>query len=144
MGAVMADYSQAFADIKARVATALPDATIVQTHQEGMVLSGGVPIEYVVLTFGGPVKYSKDRGIVESSRNPNVMWVIVQCVSALPEVSGNMKIAVINALEDFVPDNSGRMTPDGGFATDTSDDSTFPTRYVSAVRFSFIHNLATA
>lgn len=139
----MVDYSQALSDIKAAIAAAVPTAPIVQTHKQGINIVNGIPQEYVVVTFGGPIKYAKDKGIAESARNPNLMWAIVECVAALPDVANNMKAAVITALEDFEPDNSGRMTPDGGFSTDTSDDSSHPVRYVSVVRFSFVHNLAT-
>ena len=139
----MTDYMTAIADIKAAVEAAVPGVTVVQSHAEGVALSSGIPVSYVVLTFGGPIKYAKDKGIVESSRNSNLMWVSVQCVAAMAITANRIKQDVFNELEDFYPTNCGRMTPEGGFATDTSDDSTKPVRYVSTVRFSFVQGLST-
>lgn len=140
----MTDYSQALTDIKNAVSAAVPGVPIVQTHSEGVSIVEGIPQSYIVLTFGGPIKYQRDRGIVAGSKNPNVMWVTCQAVAAMPTLANRIKQDILNALEDFCPDNSSRMTPDGGFANDTSDDSTKPVRYISAIRFSFIHNLRTA
>ena len=139
----MTDYLTAIEDIKTVVAGAVPGVAIVQSHAEGVALSSGVPQSYVVMTFGGPIKYGRDKGIAESSRNPNLMWVSIQCVAAMSTVANRIKQDIFNALEDYRPSDCGRMTPEGGFATDTSDDSTKPVRYVSTVRFSFIQGLSS-
>ncbi|MFA5387649.1 MAG: hypothetical protein WC322_04685 [Candidatus Paceibacterota bacterium] len=139
----MVDYMPALADIKARAVSAVPTVPIVQTHAEGFKVVDGIPQSYVVMTFGGPVKYGRDKGIVGGNKNPNTMWVSIQAVAALPTIAERIKQDLINSLEDYVPSNSSRMSPDGGFATDTSDDSSKPTRFVSYVRFSFVHNMAT-
>lgn len=139
----MADYMQAIADITAKAVAAVPTIPIVHSHAEGFKVIDGIPQSYIVMTFGGPVKYGRDKGITQGSRNPNVMWVSFQSVAALPTIAERTKGILIDALEDFVPDNSSRLSPDGGFATDTSDDSSKPTRFVSSVRFSFTHNMST-
>ena len=139
----MVDYMPALQDIKDTVAAAVPNCDIVQTHDDVTVGPTGILKSYVILTFGGPLKYPLDKGITESANNPNLMWCTVQCVSSNAMTSDRIKQLVFSALEDHYPPNSGRMIADGGYSHDTKNSNVKPVRYVSAVRFSFVHNLVS-
>ena len=134
-----ANPTQAFQDIKTKL-TAISNIDIIDTHDD-VTLTNGVVKPYVVLTFGGPIRVQADRGIVESKRDTTLYWVIIECVSNDLGVARKLKVDVISQLEDYVPNNSGRVVVDGGFSDTITKTSAIPKRFVEATRMSFHHNL---
>lgn len=135
------DFRPAIADIKSAL-SGIPNIDIIDTHDD-VTMIGGVVKPYIILTFGGPVRAARDRGIVGSARDTNVMWVMLECVSNDRNVARDLKVKAMSALVDLEPSDSGRLTLDGGNSYTFAKTTSVPLRFVENLRFSFHHNLSS-
>lgn len=133
------DFRPAVADIKAAL-SAIPNIDIIDTHDNATTI-GGVVKPYIVMTVGGPIRAARDRGLVGSKHDTNLIWVMLECVSNNIDVARGLKADAIEALVDFIPTDSGRLSLDGGSGYTLAQTSAVPLRFVENARLSCAHNL---
>lgn len=133
------DFTEAIEDIKTTLAS-IQNVEIIDAH-DNATLTNGVVKPYIVLTFGGPIRAARDRGIVASKHDTSLVWCLAECVSNDLSVARKLKFDVLGALVDFEPDNSGAMVLDGGYSYTRAQTNAIPLRYVETARLVFHHNL---
>lgn len=135
------NYEQAYQDILTRLKE-ISGVEVLEVEDDDQVKRRGTEVlPYIILSLGGPLRAARDRGIMASSRDTNQMWLVLTCVSSNVSVARKLKNEVVEKMVDFVPDNSGRLTLDGGMRYSVASTSTMPKRYAEAVMMGFRHNL---
>lgn len=136
----MFDFTDTVDSIKTQIQTKVTNARIIDTHGEPP-RANGIIQPYIVLTFGAPTRRESDAGIVESKRDTYNLWFHAECVALAVAPARSLRGQVMDALVDFEPTNSGRITTWGGFSDTLASTDSVPMRFTETGRFRFSYNL---
>lgn len=134
------DISGAVASVKAQITAEVVNARIVDTHDEAP-RANGIIQPYIVLNFSMPSRRTSDAGIVESKRDTYNVWFHASCVALDVDASRNLCGQVMDALVDFEPTNSSRITTQGSFSDTLASTDSVPKRFTEVARFRFSYNM---
>lgn len=113
------------------------------------VFVSGVPdvnatpqMPYVVLYFSPPIRAARDRGIVSTRHDTNLLGVSVEIVSTTDDSARAVQDIVLDTLVGYRPTNSGELILEGGTSYASAATTVKPSRYTRSIGFTARTNLS--
>lgn len=136
------DLTDTVQSIKDQITAEVVNARIIDTHDDAP-RANGIIQPYIVLSFSQPTPRYSDSGIVEAKRNTYNMWFHAEAVALDINAARKLQGQLTDALVDFEPTNSSRITTNGGFSDTLASTDSVPLRFTEVGRFRFSYNMKT-
>lgn len=119
-----------------------PSVEVYLDENEELLLSGGTGLftPFYVLTFGGPTRAARGRGIVSAAHDVHIMWCTVLNVAPTPD-SRNALVDDALKLTGYRPPGCGEMITEGGMDYSVGSTTVRPTRYIKRLTWTYRTNL---
>lgn len=99
-------------------------------------------LPHTVISFGAPVKTSRDRNMAYGEKHqPHILWAQIACVAGDADAAQALAAAVHDLLLDWAPsENSDPYESTGGFGTRRPSTEATPTRYIEGLHLEAVVN----
>ena len=139
------DPTPVFDDVLARVQSVI-GATKVYVAEvpedKDIPVVNALPVPFVSIYFGGPVRSSRDRHITTSRNDTTVLFFTVQAYAPRADIARTIKGRIIEGLTGYRPVDGGEMILAGGNTCTRASNEVRPTQFLEEVQFTCRSNLS--
>ena len=105
--------------------------------------SHGTMLPFIVLYFGGPIRSVRDRNLVSTRRDVNILYLTVEVFAPMPEISQQIKGRIIDGITGFQEGDMSELTLSGLSLSSTRASNTVrPTQYIDMQSWQCMSNLS--
>lgn len=132
------------ADVKAQLQAQFPAMHLYVSEvpeDDQINWNNGLFSPYIVLSFGGPIRSARDKGIVSTKYDTTILYCTVEVYAPRSDDAALIKDDVVKRLTGFRPTDCGEMVLEGGLAYSRASNDVRPTIYVESTAFTTRGNL---
>lgn len=101
----------------------------------------GLTLPYFVISFGGPIRAARGRGITGVRDDVMRSYVSVYCVAHDADALRELRRQAFDVLTGYIPENGSELIPEGGLAYGQGNTTIRPTRYMKFLVWTYRTNM---